>query len=71
MTIIEINCKNYSNFIKIGTGINGNVYRAEDKKTGLYVVIKEIDKERINQSEDILKDEIEIMKKIKNENSYN
>ena len=69
MTIIEINCKNYSNFIKIGTGINGNVYRAEDKKTGLYVVIKEIDKERINQSEDILKDEIEIMKKIKNENS--
>jgi protein kinase len=68
---IEINCKNYSNFIRIGHGTYGTVYRAIDKKNGLYVSIKEIVKERFNKPKEILEREVEIMKKIKNENSVN
>ena len=65
---IEINCKNYSNFLKIGRGAYGTVYRAIDKNNKLYVAIKEITKDISKQ---ILEREIEIMKKIKNENSVN
>ena len=68
---IEINCKNYSNFIRIGHGTYGNVYRAIDKNNGIYVSIKEIVKERFNKPKEILEREVEIMKKIKNENSVN
>ena len=65
---IEINCKNYSNFLKIGRGAYGTVYRAIDKSNKLYVAIKEITKDISKQ---ILEREIEIMKKFKNENSVN
>ena len=66
---VEINCKNYTNFIKIGSGTYGIVYRAKDKKNGLYVAIKEIIKERFENPQEILEREVEIMKKLKNENS--
>ena len=46
---IGINCKNYTNFLKIGNGTYGIVYRAKDKTNGLYVAIKEIIKERFEQ----------------------
>jgi serine/threonine-protein kinase ULK/ATG1 len=68
---VEINCKNYTNFIKIGSGTYGIVYRAKDKNNGLYVAIKEIIKERFDNPQEILEREVEIMKKIKNENSVN
>ena len=29
---VEINCQNYTNFITIGSGTYGIVYRAKDKK---------------------------------------
>ena len=64
---IEINCKNYTNFLKIGRGTYGIVYRAKDKTNGLYVAIKEIIKERIEHQKEIIEKEIEIMKKLKNE----
>ncbi len=66
---IEINCKNYSNFLRIGYGTYGTVYRAIDKKNGLYVSIKEIIKEKFNKPKEILEREVNIMKKIQNENS--
>ena len=69
MKNITENCKNYSNFIRIGAGTYSNVYRAIDKKTKIYVAIKEIDKLRFNQPKELLDNEIEIMKKIENENS--
>ena len=69
MLQIEMNCKNYMNFERIGYGSFSNVYRAEDKRNGYYVAIKEIDKKRFNKSKEIIENEIEIMKKIKNENS--
>ena len=68
---IEINCKNYSNFLKIGSGTYGIVYKAKDKTNGLYVAIKEIIKERFEQQNEIIEREVEIMKKLKNENSVN
>ena len=69
MKHIGENCENYSNFIRIGTGTYSNVYRALDKKNQIYVAIKEIDKLRFNQPKEVLKNEVEIMKKIQNENS--
>ena len=68
---IEINGKKYTNCIKIGSGTYGIVYRAKDKTNGLYVAIKEIIKERIEQQKEIIEREVEIMKKLKNENSVN
>ena len=50
---IEINCKNYSNFIRIGHGTYGNVYRAIDKTNGIYVSIKEILIESYNKPKEI------------------
>ena len=49
----------------IGYGTNGNIYKCKDIKTKNYVAIKEILKK--NSNDKYLK-EIEIMKKIKNEN---
>ena len=43
----------------------------KDKKNGLYVAIKEIIKERFDNPQEILKRHVEIMKKLKNENSVN
>ena len=68
---IELNCKNYSNFQRIGNGTYGTVYRAKDKKNGLYVSIKEIIKDRFDEPKEILKREVDIMKKMENENSIN
>ena len=51
----------------IGAGAFADVYRAKNIKTKEYVAIKEIKKIRIN--EERIKTEIEIMKKLKSENS--
>ena len=51
----------------IGAGAFADVYRAKNIKTKEYVAIKEIKKIRINNER--IKKEIEIMKKIKSENS--
>ena len=51
----------------IGRGAYADVYRAKNINTGEYVAIKEIQKKKI-KNETIL-NEIEIMKKLKSENS--
>ena len=71
MLKIELNCQTYSNFLRIGHGSYGNVYRAIDNRNGLYVSIKEIIKDKFKKEKGILKNEVEIMEKIKNENSVN
>ena len=68
---IELNCQNYSNFLKIGYGTYGTVYRATDNRNGLYVSIKKINKDKFKKEKGILKNEVEIMEKMKNENSIN
>ena len=55
----------------IGNGIYGNIYKVKNKINGYYYAIQEIDKQKINQTIDILKREIEIMNKIKKENIVN
>ena len=67
MTNIGTNCINYSDIQRIGGGTFGTVYRAKNKKTLHYVAIKEIDKHRLPK-EQIVR-EIEMMNKMKNENS--
>ena len=57
----------YEKIELIGSGSFADVYRAKNKKTNEYVAIKEIKKSKINVQE-IFK-EIEIMKKLKSENS--
>ena len=66
---IEKYCVNYSNFIKIGFGSNGIVYRAINKKNGCYVAIKELNKQNFDNQNDIIQREVKIMKKLKNINS--
>ena len=66
---IEKDCQNYSNFVKIGFGSYGIVYRAIDKRNKSYVAIKELIKEKFENSKEIIKKEVEIMEKVKNENS--
>ena len=51
----------------IGSGSFADVYRAKNIETNEYVAIKKIKKIRIN--EERIKTEIEIMKKLKSENS--
>ena len=51
----------------IGIGSYGKVYKAQNKETGKYVAIKEIDKEGIENQ--MYLTEIEIMKKLNSENS--
>ena len=46
LLLIEINCKNYTNFEKIGEGSYAKIYKAQNKKTKNYFAIKEIDKTR-------------------------
>ena len=46
MLQIENNCKNYTNFERIGEGSYANIYKAQNKTTNSYVAIKEIDKRR-------------------------
>ena len=50
---IEINCQNYTNFLRIGHGSYGTVYRANDKRNGLYVSIKEFIKDRFKTQKEI------------------
>ncbi len=50
----------------IGYGTYGNIYKCKEKKTSNYVAIKEILKKKSNGK---YLNEIDIMKKIKNENS--
>ena len=52
----------------IGRGAYADVYRAKNINTGEYVAIKEIQKIKIKDKKTIL-NEIEIMKKLKSENS--
>jgi serine/threonine protein kinase len=66
MSQIEKSCPEYSNFERIGSGTFGNIYKAQNKETKYYVAIKEIDKERYDNSSNY---ESEIMNKIKTENS--
>ena len=63
--------KKYKKINIIGNGIYGNIYKVKNKKNGFYYAIQEIDKQKINQTIDILKREIEIMNKIKKENIVN
>ena len=51
----------------IGAGAFADVYRAKNIETNEYVAIKEIKKIKINEQR--IKTEIEIMKKLKSENS--
>ena len=67
MLRIENICENYQNFVKIGGGAFGKVYKAQNKKTLHYVAIKEIDKQQYKK-ENILK-ETAMMKRINCENS--
>jgi len=67
MSKIEINCKNYTNFQRIGTGTYGNVYKAQNINTGYYVAIKEIDKQKYSTNQ--ILNEIKIMNNIISENS--
>jgi len=62
MSQIEKNCKNYTNFEKIGIGSSGKVYKALNKQTNSYVAIKEIDKHNY------IINEVEKMNIIKSEN---
>ena len=71
MSEIKDNCKNYTEFEKIGTGSYGNIYKAQNKKTNSYVAIKEIDKERYKLLTKEIFNETEIMNIIKSENSVN
>ena len=71
MSQIEKNCQNYKNFERIGEGSYANIYKAQNKTTKSYVAIKEIDKERYNQSTKEIFKEAEIMNIIKSENSVN
>ena len=57
----------YIKIEKIGRGAYADVYRAKNINTGEYVAIKEIQKKKI-KNETIL-NEIEIMKKLKSENT--
>ena len=65
MSQIENNCKNYTNFERIGAGSYGNIYKAQNKITNSYVAIKEIDKKRYNALTNEIFKEVEIMNIIK------
>ena len=54
---------------RIGYGTYGDVYKIKNKENGYYYALKVIDKEKFNQSTDLLKKEIEIMNKMNTENS--
>ena len=71
MSQIQDNCKNYTNFEIIGEGSYAKIYKAQNITTNSYVAIKEIDKERYNQSTKEIFKEAEIMNIIKSENSIN
>ncbi len=66
---IEKDCVNYSNFAKIGFEAYGTVYRAKYKRNGCYITIKEIIKDKFDNNKEITQNEVEMMKKLQNENS--
>ena len=59
----------YKQICKIGYGTCGKVYKVQNIETGEYFAMKEIEKGKFNRTEDQLLNEVEIMKKIKTENS--
>ena len=69
MSQIEINCKTYTNFERIGEGRYANIYKAQNKKNNSYFAIKEIDKRRYNKLTKKIFNEAEIMNIIKSKNS--
>ena len=69
MIQIETNCKNYTNFERIGEGSYAKIYKAQNKTTKSYVAIKEIDKTKYNTLTKEKFNEAEIMNIIKSENS--
>ena len=71
MILVEKNCKNYTNFERIGEGSYAKIYKAQNKTTKSYVAIKEIDKTRYNILPKERFNEAEIMNIIKSENNVN
>ena len=69
MILVEKNCKNYTNFERIGEGSYAKIYKAQNKTTKSYVAIKDIDKRRYNKLTKEIFNEAEIMNIIKSENS--
>ena len=59
----------YKEICIIGYGTYGKVYKVQNIKTEEYFAMKEIEKGKFNRTEDQLLNEVEIMKKIKTENS--
>ena len=59
----------YKEISKIGHGTYGKVYKVQNITTGEYYAMKEIKKEKFEGIEDKLLNEVEIMNKIKSENS--
>ena len=54
---------------KFGYGTYGKVYKVQNIKTNEYFAMKEIEKEKFEGTENKLLNEVEIMNKIKTENS--
>ena len=59
----------YKEISKIGYGTYGKVYKVQNIETGEYYAMKEIEKEKFEGTENKLLNEVEIMNKIKTENS--
>ena len=59
----------YKEISKIGYGTYGKVYKVQKIETGEYFAIKEIEKGKYEGTEYKLLNEVEIMNKIKTENS--
>ncbi len=54
MSNAERDCSNYTNFVKIGIGAYGIVYRAKDNRNGSTVAIKEIMIERFDKPKEVI-----------------
>ena len=63
--------KKYKKIEIIRNSISDTIYKVKNKETGYCYAIKEIEKNKLKQSINILNKEIEIIKNIKNENNLN
>ena len=63
--------KKYKKIEVIRNSISDTIYKVKNKETGYCYAIKEIEKNKLKQSINILNKEIEIIKNIKNENNLN